>query len=132
MDDIRMVTTAEAPGAVGPYSPAIHFGGGALVFLSGQIPLDPRTGQMVPGGVAEQTERALANMRALLEAAGSGMDRVLKTTVFLIDMNDFAAMNEVYARHFPGVTPARSTIQVGRLPKDARVEIEAVAACGGF
>jgi len=128
MNSIQVVSTPKAPAAVGPYSPGITYDGGKIVLLSGQIPLDPRTGQMVPGGAAEQTEQVLVNMRALLEAAGSGMERVLKTTVFLLDMNDFAAMNEVYARHFPGIKPARSTVQVGRLPKDAKVEIEAVAA----
>lgn len=128
MHDIRTISAPNAPAAVGPYSPAVLYHGGKIVFVSGQIALDPKTGQMITGGVAEQTELALANLRALLEAAGSGMDRVLKTTVFLLDMNEFAAMNEVYARHFPGIKPARSTIQVGRLPKDAKVEIEAVAA----
>ncbi len=122
------ITTSEAPGAVGPYSPAISFEGGMMLFVSGQIAIDPATGQILTGSVAEQTERVLKNLRALLEVGGSGMDRVLKTTVFLVDMNDFGAMNEVYAQHFPGVKPARSTIEVRRLPKDVKVEIEAIAA----
>ena len=128
MARIQTIASPHAPAAVGPYSPAVLYDGGKIVFVSGQIPLDPKTGQMLTGTVAEQTELVLANLRALLEAAGTGMNRVLKTTVFLTDMNDFAAMNEVYARHFPDTKPARSTIQVGRLPKDARVEIEAIAA----
>ena len=127
MGKIDVITTPQAPAAIGPYSPGVICETGKLVFLSGQIGLDARTGQMVPGGVVEQTEQVLRNIRALLEAAGSGMDRVVKTTVFLADMNDFAAMNDVYARHFTAVKPARSTVQVARLPKDARVEIEVVA-----
>lgn len=122
------IVTPNAPGAVGPYSPAVAFDGGKMLFVSGQIAIDPATGQILTGSVAVQTERVLRNLHALLEAAGTGMDRVLKTTVFLIDMNDFTAMNEVYAQHFPGVKPARSTIEVRRLPKDVRVEIEAIAA----
>ena len=122
------IMTPDAPAAVGPYSPAVAFDGGKMLFVSGQIPIDPATGQILNGSVAEQTERVLKNLRALLEAGGTGMDRVLKTTVFLIDMNDFGPMNEVYARHFPGVKPARSTVEVRRLPKDVRVEIEAIAA----
>jgi 2-iminobutanoate/2-iminopropanoate deaminase len=124
----RQISTSSAPAAVGPYSPAVAFDGGKMLFVSGQIPIDPATGQILNGSVAEQTERVLKNLRALLEAGGTGMDRVLKTTVFLIDMNDFGAMNEVYAQHFPGVKPARSTVEVRRLPKDVRVEIEAIAA----
>ena len=122
------ITTPNAPTAVGPYSPGIVYAEGRLVFVSGQVPIDPATAQIIGGSIADQTERVMRNIRAILEAAGSGMDRVLKTTVFLIDMNDFAAMNQVYARHFPGVPPARSTIEVRRLPKDASIEIEAVAA----
>jgi 2-iminobutanoate/2-iminopropanoate deaminase len=122
------IVTPNAPGAVGPYSPAVAFEGGRMLYVSGQIAINPADGQVLDGTAAEQTERILKNLRALLEAAGTGMDRVLKTTVFLIDMNDFAAMNEVYAKHFPGVKPARSTIEVRRLPKDVRVEIEAIAA----
>ncbi len=123
----RSIITANAPGAVGPYSPAILFEGGRLMFVSGQIAINPANGQIMNGTVAEQTEQVLKNLRGLLEAGGSGMDRVLKTTVFLIDMNDFTAMNDVYAQHFPGIKPARSTVEVRRLPKDVRVEIEAIA-----
>lgn len=121
----RVVSTGDAPQAIGPYSQAIVAGG--LVFASGQIPIDPRTGEFVEGGVAEQTEQVLRNLSALLEAAGSGLGRVVKTTVFLADMNDFAAMNEVYSRYFKTEPPARSTVQAARLPRDARVEIDAVA-----
>ena len=113
-----------APGAIGPYSQAIKAGG--LVFLSGQLPLDPVSGQF-PAGVREQTRQSLTNAAHILEAAGSGLDKVIKTTVFLADMNDFAAMNEVYATFFSGVFPARSAVQVARLPKDALVEIECIA-----
>ena len=124
----RPISTSSAPAAVGPYSPAVAFDGGKILFVSGQIAIEPATGQILNGSAAEQTERVLKNVRALLEAGGSGMDRVLKTTVFLIDMNDFSAMNDVYAQHFPGVKPARSTVEVRRLPKDVRVEIDAIAA----
>ncbi len=124
----RPISTSSAPAAVGPYSPAVAFDGGKILFVSGQIAIEPATGQILNGSAAEQTERVLKNLRALLEAGGSGMDRVLKTTVFLIDMNDFSAMNDVYAQHFPGVKPARSTVEVRRLPKDVRVEIDAIAA----
>lgn len=122
------IISPDAPAAVGPYSPAIAFDGSKLLFVSGQIAIDPSTNQVLSGTVAEQTERVLRNLRALLEAGGSGMERVLKTTVFLADMNDFGAMNEVYAQHFPGIKPARSTVEVRRLPKDVRVEIDAIAA----
>ena len=123
----RIVQTPLAPPPIGPYNQAVVAGG--LIFVSGQIPIDPATGMMVEGDVKAQTERALKNLKAILEAAGSGLDRVAKTTVFLQDMNDFAAMNEVYGSFFSdkAAAPARSTIQVARLPKDARVEIEAVA-----
>lgn len=116
---------AGAPPAVGPYSPAV--GDGRLVFCAGQIPLDPATGELVAGDTATQTERVLRNLAAVLEAAGSGLDRVLKTTVFMVDLADFAAMNGVYGQFFNPPFPARSTIQVAALPKGARVEIEAVA-----
>jgi 2-iminobutanoate/2-iminopropanoate deaminase len=123
-----IVLTQNAAQPIGPYQQAV-VAGGRLVYTSGQIPIDPATGQMVAGGIAEQTEMVIRNLRAILAAAGSGLDRVVKTTVFLQDMSDFAAMNEVYAKHFAKETaPARSTVQVARLPKDARVEIEAVAA----
>ena len=124
----RAIAPANAPAAVGPYSPAVIFDGGPLIFVSGQVAIDPAAQQVIDGDVVAQTERVLANLKAILEAAGSGMDRVLKTTVFLFDMNDFAAMNEIYARHFSGTKPARSTVEVCRLPKDVRVEIEAIAA----
>lgn len=119
-----VVSTDKAPGAIGPYSQAIKAGG--LVFLSGQLPLDPASGQF-PAGIKEQTHQSLTNAAAILEAAGSGLDKVIKTTVFLADMNDFAAMNEVYATFFSGAFPARSAVQVARLPKDALVEIECIA-----
>ena len=119
-----VVSTDKAPGAIGPYSQAIKAGG--LVFLSGQLPLDPASGQF-PAGIKEQTRQSLTNAAAILEAAGSGLDKVIKTTVFLADMNDFAAMNEVYATFFSGAYPARSAVQVARLPKDALVEIECIA-----
>lgn len=119
------VQTDKAPAAIGPYSQAIRAGG--FVFVSGQIPIDPATGEFVSGGVSEQTERVLQNLSAVLEAAGSGLDKVVKTTVFLADMNEFAAMNEVYAKFFTGAPPARATVAAAGLPRDARVEIEAVA-----
>ena len=118
------VSTDKAPGAIGPYSQAIKAGG--LVFLSGQLPLDPASGRF-PEGVKEQTRQSLTNAAHILEAAGSGLDKVIKTTVFLADMSDFAAMNEVYATFFSGAYPARSAVQVARLPKDALVEIECIA-----
>jgi 2-iminobutanoate/2-iminopropanoate deaminase len=119
------VKTPHAPAALGPYSQAIKAGG--FVYLSGQVAIDPATGEFVAGGIAEQTERVLKNVSAVLEAAGSSLDLVVKTTVFLADMNEFTAMNEVYAKFFPEPHPARSTVQAARLPRDARVEIEAVA-----
>lgn len=122
------ISTTDAPAAIGPYSQAVR--SGELLFTSGQIPLDPATGQMISGGITEQTERVLANLRGVLEAAGLSFAHVLKTTVFLKSMADFAAMNEVYAKAFAadgGVAPARSTVQVAALPKDALVEIECIA-----
>jgi 2-iminobutanoate/2-iminopropanoate deaminase len=121
----QIIKTESAPKAIGPYSQAVR--AGALVFASGQIPLDPQTGEFVEGGVAEQTEQVLRNLSAVLEAAGTSLDRVVKTTVFLADMNDFAAMNEVYGRYFSQDAPARATVEAARLPRDARVEIEAIA-----
>ena len=121
----RRIQTAEAPQAIGPYSQAIEAGG--LIFASGQIPTDPATGQFVAGGISEQTEQVLKNLKAVLEAAGSGLDRVVKTTVFLASMEEFAAMNEVYGKFFETDPPARATVQAARLPRDARVEIEAIA-----
>ncbi len=121
----EIIETAGAPKAIGPYSQAVR--AGDLVFASGQIPIDPQTGEFVAGGVAEQTEQVLRNLSAVLEAAGASLGQVLKTTVFLADMNDFAAMNEVYGRHFKEEPPARATVEASRLPRDARVEIEAIA-----
>ena len=126
MTDRENITTDKAPAAIGPYAQANRAGG--FIFTSGQIPLDPETGELVPGPVEVQTERVLENIKAVLEAAGSGMNRVVKTTVFLADLGDFAKMNEVYARYFHGgALPSRSTVQVAALPKGALVEIEAVA-----
>lgn len=121
----EIIATDRAPQAIGPYSQAVRAGN--LIFASGQIPIDPATGQFVPGGVAEQTEQVLKNLKALFEAAGVGLDQVVKTTVFLADMDDFVAMNEVYGRFFSTAPPARATVQAARLPRDARVEIEAIA-----
>lgn len=122
----QIVSTPSAPKAIGPYSQAVLHNG--LAFLSGQIPLDPVTNQIVDGDVVRQTERVLENVKAVLEACGSSLDRVLKTTVFLKDMGEFAKMNEVYGRYFPENAPARSTVEAARLPRDVRVEIEVVAA----
>ena len=119
------IQTETAPAAIGPYSQAISANG--FVFCSGQIPIDPATGEFVAGGIAEQTEQVLKNLSAVLEAAGSSLERVVKTTVFLADMAEFAEMNEVYGRFFTGQTPARATVAAAGLPRDARVEIEAVA-----
>ncbi len=122
-----IIHSKEAPSAVGPYSQAVAAGG--LVFVSGQIPLDPDTGALIEGGIAAQTERVLANLGAVLKAAGLTFGDVVKTTIYLADMADFAAVNAVYARSFPTQEPARACIQVAALPKGARIEIEAVAAC---
>lgn len=121
----EVVSTEKAPGAIGPYSQAVKAGG--MVFCSGQIPIDPATGEFVEGGVAEQTDQVFKNLIAVLEAGGSSLDGVVKTTVFLADMNDFAAMNEVYAKYFDSNKPARATVQAARLPRDAKVEIECIA-----
>ena len=123
----QIVLTPNAAQPIGPYNQAVITG--SLVYTSGQIPIDPATGQVVAGGIKEQTEMVLKNLRAILEAAGSNLQKVVKTTVFLKDMNEFAAMNEVYGSFFQekSLAPARSTIEVARLPKDVRVEIEAVA-----
>jgi 2-iminobutanoate/2-iminopropanoate deaminase len=122
-----VVQTDSAPKALGPYSQAIVAGG--MVYCAGQIPLDPASGNIVAGGVAEQTHQVLKNLRAVLKAAGSDLDRAVKTTVFIKNMNDFAAMNEVYGRaeYFGSAAPARSTVEVARLPRDVLVEIELVA-----
>ena len=119
------ISTENAPGAIGPYSQAIKANG--MLFCSGQVPIDPATGEFVEGGVAEQTEQVFKNLVAVLEAGGSGLDGVVKTTVFLADMNDFAAMNEVYGKYFDSNKPARATVQAARLPRDAKVEIECIA-----
>jgi 2-iminobutanoate/2-iminopropanoate deaminase len=121
----RVIATDGAPKAIGPYSQAVVSGG--LAFLSGQIPLDPATGQIVEGDIAVQTARVLENVRAVLEACGSSFEQVLKTTVYLQDLGEFARMNEVYARYFPAAPPARSTVEVARLPRDARIEIDLIA-----
>lgn len=121
----EIISTENAPGAIGPYSQAIKTGG--LVFCSGQIPIDPSTGNFVSDAIGEQTEQVLKNLRAVLEAAGTGLENVVKTTVFLLDMNDFSEMNEVYGRFFADNKPARATVQAARLPRDARVEIECIA-----
>ncbi len=124
----KTVATDNAPKAIGPYSQAIVHNG--LAFLSGQIPLDPGTGQVVEGDIAAQTARVLENVKALLEACGSGLDGVLKTTVYIKDMGEFARMNEVYGRYFAQNPPARSTIEAARLPRDVRIEIDAIAMVG--
>ena len=119
------IATERGPKAIGPYSQAIKANG--FVFVSGQVPLDPRTQQLVEGDVARQTERVLENLKGIVEAAGSTLDRAVKTTVFLKDMADFAAMNEVYGRYFLSQPPARATVEVARLPRDVRVEIDLIA-----
>ena len=119
------IKTENAPAAIGPYSQAIKANG--FVFVSGQIPIDPQTGEFVAGGITEQTARVLKNLTAVLEAAGSSLEQVVKTTVFLADMKEFSSMNEVYKDFFPSPPPARSTVAAAGLPRDARVEIEAVA-----
>ncbi len=123
-----IVQTEKAPAAIGPYSQAVKAGG--FVFLSGQVALDPASGQVVEGDVRAQTERVLKNLQAVLAAAGSSLAAVVKTTVFLADMNDFAAMNEVYGRFFSSDPPARATVQAARLPKDVQVEIDLIALAG--
>lgn len=122
---MERIATAHAPGAIGPYSQAIVANG--FIYTAGQIALDPATGQVVEGGITEQTTRVLANLKAVLEAAGSGFSQVVKTTVFLLDMADFAAMNEVYGKAFGDHKPARSTVAVSGLPRGVRVEIEVIA-----
>ena len=121
----EIVTTEYAPGAIGPYSQAIKAGG--LVFCSGQIPINPLSGEFVSDVVGEQTDQVLKNLSEVLKAAGASLDHVVKTTVFLADMNDFAEMNEVYARYFSENKPARATVQAARLPRDAKVEIDCIA-----
>jgi 2-iminobutanoate/2-iminopropanoate deaminase len=121
----EIISTDNAPGAIGPYSQAIKTGG--MVYCSGQIPIDPVTGEFVSNDIAEQTEQVLKNLTAVLEAAQTSLANVVKTTVFLADMSDFAVMNEVYGRFFSENKPARATVQAARLPRDAKVEIECIA-----
>jgi 2-iminobutanoate/2-iminopropanoate deaminase len=122
----QAVSTPAAPAAIGPYSQAIR--AGSLLFVSGQIPLDPQTGAMVDGDITAQTHRVFANVAAILEAGGSSLDRVVRATVYLADMDDFPAMNEVYGTYFTPPAPARATIQAARLPRDARLEIDVIAS----
>jgi len=121
----QAIAAPRAPKAIGPYSPAIRAGN--FLFLSGQIPIDPASGALVDGGIGAQTEQVMRNIGALLEAAGAGFEHVVRTTVFLADINEFAAMNECYAKFVVDPPPARATVQVARLPRDARVEIDAIA-----
>jgi 2-iminobutanoate/2-iminopropanoate deaminase len=122
----QIISTGRAPKAIGPYSQAVISNG--LVFLSGQIPIDPATNQILEGDVATQTERVLENLKAVLEAAGSSLANVVKTTVYLKDMGEFAGMNDVYARYFASEPPARATVEAARLPRDVRVEIDCIAS----
>ena len=124
----QAVSTPSAPKAIGPYSQAVR--AGSLLFVSGQVPIDPATGQIVNGDIAAQTHRVFQNIGEILKAGGASFDHVVRTTVFLADMNDFAAMNEAYATYFTTPAPARATVQVSRLPRDARVEIDVIAAFG--
>ena len=120
-----VVSTTNAPQAIGPYSQAVA--AGSFVFVSGQLPIDPATGALLEGDIGAMTRQIFANLAAVLTAAGSSLERVVKVTVFLADLNDFQAMNAAYAEFFPAAPPARSTVQVARLPRDARIEIEAIA-----
>ena len=122
----EIISTDKAPKAIGPYSQAVKAGG--FIFTAGQIAFDPATSQIVEGGVAQQTARVMENLKAILEAAGSSLDRAVKATVYLKDMNDFSEMNSVYARYFPENPPARSTVEAARLPRDVRVEIDLIVA----
>jgi 2-iminobutanoate/2-iminopropanoate deaminase len=123
----KVVTSAGAPRAIGPYSQAIEASGGRTLWLSGQIPLDPATGELVAGDVAAQAERVMENLAAVLAAAGAGFHHVVRCTIYLADLADFAKVNEIYARRFPQDPPARATVQVAALPRGARVEIDAIA-----
>lgn len=125
----EIITTTNAPGAIGPYSQAIRAGG--MVFCSGQIPIDPATGEFVSHDVAEQTEQVMKNLGEVLRAAGTSFDSVVKTTIFLVSMDDFAIVNEVYGRYFSENKPARATVQAARLPRDAKVEIDCIAVLQG-
>ena len=124
----ELVTAAGAPRAIGPYSPALKVGN--LLFLSGSIPLDPISGQLVSGGIVEQTTRVMENIKTLLEAAGAGFNNVARTTVFMVDLAEFGSMNDVYSTYFTSPYPARSTVQVVKLPRDVRVEIDVIAVLG--
>ena len=124
---IQIIQTENAPAAIGPYSQGVKVSGGELLFTAGQIPMDPVTGEIVSGDIQVQTRRVLENLKAVVEAGGSSFDRVVKVTVFLRDMNDFVAMNEIYGEYFGENPPARSAVQVARLPKDVGIEIECVA-----
>ncbi len=121
----EIISTAHGPKAIGPYSQAIKANG--FIFVSGQVAFDPSTGQLVEGDVARQTERVMENLKGILEAGGSSLHKAVKTTVYLKDMNDFAAMNDAYSRYFPSAPPARATVEVARLPRDTRVEIDVIA-----
>jgi len=121
------ISTPAAPKAIGPYSQGIEARGARTLYLSGQIPLDPATGQLVKGTIEEETGRVMENLRAVLAAAGAGFEHVVRTTIYLTDLADFARVNEVYGRHFASAPPARATVQVAALPRGARVEIDAVA-----
>ena len=121
----ELVTAAGSPKAIGPYSPALKVGN--MLFLSGSIPLDPASGQLVEGGIKEQTTRVMENIKGLLAAAGADFNTVVRTTVFMVDLGEFAAMNEIYASYFSAPYPARSTVQVVKLPRDVRVEIDVIA-----
>ena len=123
---MKIISTPNAPAAIGPYSQGV--GSQGFAFLSGQIPLDPATGQVIDGDIAAQTERVIENLKGVLESVGWSLAHVVKTTVYLKDMGEFARMNEVYARYFPENPPARSTVEVARLPRDVRVEIDCIAA----
>lgn len=124
----KSIQAPGAPAAIGPYSPAIRVG--ELVFCSGQIPLDPATGALVEGDITAQTNQSMRNLSAVLEAAGANLDKIVKTTIFLVDLAEFAKVNEAYGKFFMGTPPARSTVQVCALPKGARVEVEAIAHLG--
>ncbi len=125
---LQKIETTQAPAAIGPYSQGVK--AGDFCFFSGQIPLDPATGEVVAGGIEAQTERVMANMGAALAAAGLGFSQVVKTTIFLTDLKDFAVVNEIYGRHFTGIPPARATVQVAALPKGVAIEIEWIAYAG--
>ena len=123
----EIISTDQAPGAIGPYSQAVKIG--EMVFVSGQIPIDPLSGNLIEGDIKTQTRQVLKNVTAVLSAAGTSLDRVVKTTVFITNMNDFSLMNEVYAEFFTSMPPARACVEVSRLPKDVLVEVEAIAIC---